>query len=598
MSRNQKALITISVIVIAMMSPLLFSQHALLGVDGYFQYNRIYEAAMQIKHHNLSFINLYSFQQAGRVVNSLYSPLITYIAGTLLLILGTWYKFQIVTVFVVYLVAGYSMYLAARKFQFSQRRALALAVIFLTSNVVYGYIFGVTWRSLALALLPLFVGPILTLYQGDWTIQAMLKLGLLVGVLTQFQILTVVLTIPFFVPFAIHGLYQTKYKQSALLNLLVAILVALLLSLNTILPMLEVFSENTLIAPVAMQLMDETSLILQPIYTGVDSSSDIVLTIIIYAMLMGLVMFWARLGTFTRLFACVAVVYAILGTSLFPWDALQHAWPILQSFVQMPRRITLVGTPFLILATMLVYDDVAQATQDFKLSQGITYTSIFLALFSFILCTQKVAQNVHYTTMETTTLADGLQTVDGNVYSKLTHITELQPAFHTRDLSKLIKQVARTTPDYVPVPNKFETNGDVYHAYRTNFSARHAHFKHKVIDNGVQLIWTAKHAKKRAVPIVKYRRTTLTLNGKTLTDKQVKQQWSGNLVIKQHKGRNVLTVRYRPSFVTRLGTHQAVLAWIIAGLSLLFMAFNLQDNATVQSWWHQLVAKGRAKLIK
>ena len=52
------------------------------------------------------------------------------------------------------------------------------------------------------------------------------------------------------------------------------------------------------------------------------------------------------------------------------------------------------------------------------------------------------------------------------------------------------------------------------------------------VDNGIQLTWTAKHAKKRAVPVVKYRRTTLTLNGKTLTDKQVKQQWSGNLVVR------------------------------------------------------------------
>ncbi|MFM1673209.1 hypothetical protein [Lactiplantibacillus plantarum] len=97
MRKNKAAIIVIALAVLLMCSPLLLNNHALLGVDGYFQYNRIYEAALQLKNHNFSFINLYSFQQAGRVVNSLYSPLITYVAGGLLLLVGNWFRFQILT---------------------------------------------------------------------------------------------------------------------------------------------------------------------------------------------------------------------------------------------------------------------------------------------------------------------------------------------------------------------------------------------------------------------------------------------------------------------------------------------------------------------
>ncbi|WP_225367248.1 hypothetical protein [Lactiplantibacillus pentosus] len=110
MRKHRTAIVVIALAVLVMCSPLLLNNHALLGVDGYFQYNRIYEAALQLKNHNFSFINLYSFQQAGRVVNSLYSPLITYIAGALLLLVGNWFRFQILSLAIVYFASGMLMY--------------------------------------------------------------------------------------------------------------------------------------------------------------------------------------------------------------------------------------------------------------------------------------------------------------------------------------------------------------------------------------------------------------------------------------------------------------------------------------------------------
>lgn len=337
MRKHKTAIVVIALAVLVMCSPLLLNNHALLGVDGYFQYNRIYEAALQLKNHNFSFINLYSFQQAGRVVNSLYSPLITYIAGALLLLVGNWFRFQILSLAIVYFTSGMLMYAAGQRLHFSKRVSIALGVIFLSSNVVYGFLFGVTWRSIAFGLLPLLVGPILDLYAGKWELLPMLKLGIYIGLLAQFQILTVALVLPFLVPFFIHGLWRTKFEVSGLLNFVAAVLLAVLLSLDTILPLLEVYRGNTLIPPVAMDMAPNASLIFQPIYNGVDSNSDIVLTIIVYALLTGLVVFWHRLTPFTKLFATVSMVYLVIGTTLFPWDLMQKSFPLLQSFLQMPR---------------------------------------------------------------------------------------------------------------------------------------------------------------------------------------------------------------------------------------------------------------------
>jgi len=291
MSKNCTAVTMIILAALVMLSPLLLNQQAILGVDGYFQYNRVYEAAMQIKHNNFSFINIYSFQQAGRVVNSLYSPLMTYLAGALLLLVGTWFRFQVVSAFLVLFISGFGMYRAGRKLSLPRNLAIALGIIFLSSNALYGFVIGITWRSIALGLLPLFVGPIIALYEGDWQLKSMLQLGLYLALLAQVQILATVIFIPFLIPFFCHGLRQSGQRANGLLNLLAGALFSLILSLNVILPILEVYGGNKLIAPTTMDLMDQVSLVLQPAYIGVDSSSDIVITIITYALIMGLIVF-------------------------------------------------------------------------------------------------------------------------------------------------------------------------------------------------------------------------------------------------------------------------------------------------------------------
>ncbi|PRO83385.1 hypothetical protein C6Y10_11255 [Lactiplantibacillus pentosus] len=64
MRKNRVAITVIGLATLLMISPLFLNHQALYGVDGPFQYSRIYEAAMQLKNHNFSFLNLYTFQPA------------------------------------------------------------------------------------------------------------------------------------------------------------------------------------------------------------------------------------------------------------------------------------------------------------------------------------------------------------------------------------------------------------------------------------------------------------------------------------------------------------------------------------------------------
>ncbi|MGA3513496.1 hypothetical protein ACE5SQ_18390, partial [Lactiplantibacillus plantarum] len=76
------------------------------------------------------------------------------------------------------------------------------------------------------------------------------------------------------------------------------------------------------------------------------------------------------------------------------------------------------------------YYEAARDTESQSLKKGVMVTGLVLGVLSLSLCTQKVAHNVHFTTQETTSLADGLHTPKVNVHSKLTRKRPLQPAFH------------------------------------------------------------------------------------------------------------------------------------------------------------------------
>lgn len=89
MKKHVQPIIILLVIAIFVTSPIILNKTPILGVDGYFHYGRLYESAMQIKHLNFSMLNLYSFQQSGRIVNALYSPFLTYLLSIILLIAGS-----------------------------------------------------------------------------------------------------------------------------------------------------------------------------------------------------------------------------------------------------------------------------------------------------------------------------------------------------------------------------------------------------------------------------------------------------------------------------------------------------------------------------
>lgn len=114
------------------MYPQLISHGVILGTDSIFHFNRFYDAAKQIQQFNFSYFQSnYCFQQSGRVINAVYGPLFAYLNGALIGILGTWFRYEVVTNLIVYIGGGIGMYLLAIKAHSSRRFALLVSLIFM-----------------------------------------------------------------------------------------------------------------------------------------------------------------------------------------------------------------------------------------------------------------------------------------------------------------------------------------------------------------------------------------------------------------------------------------------------------------------------------
>lgn len=101
---------------ILLLVPHLVTKGMVTGADLIFHYNHFYDGAMQLKEGNFSYIiSLYGYQQSGRIVNALYGPYFAYLQSVLVLLSGTWYRYQIVSNLFLGTLSATSLYVLFRE---------------------------------------------------------------------------------------------------------------------------------------------------------------------------------------------------------------------------------------------------------------------------------------------------------------------------------------------------------------------------------------------------------------------------------------------------------------------------------------------------
>lgn len=218
-------------VILIILSYQIRTHTAIFLSDGYFHFSRFYDAAQQIKTNNFSFFQSnWGFNQSERIVNALYGPYFAYLMGAILLICGTWFKFQIVTSFLISFIAATGMYKCLKYVSSNNIANILISLIYITAIKFWSC--GSNFNAISSALAPfaLYCGLRMILDHKkpiSWS-----QLALTMSIVAQIHLLSTLLFTTLLIPFFIIGLVQTKFRKQMMLNLTVAVLVTLLLTMN------------------------------------------------------------------------------------------------------------------------------------------------------------------------------------------------------------------------------------------------------------------------------------------------------------------------------------------------------------------------------
>lgn len=514
---------------ILLVTPQLFTRKVILGSDSIFHYNRFYEAAMQLKNGNFSyFLSLYGFQQSGRIVNALYGPFFAYLQGGLILISGTWFRYQIVSRVLLHILAESSMYALLKQCKVKTSIALSLGLLYATTFSIQYWTMRQGFSSWGAALLPYCFIP--AIHYVFYQRVDQVRLALSMALIFQIHVLSALMLAMMYLPFYLYTFVKatTSKKKETILKVLIAVILFLLLTVNVWGVILYLRGANHLLDPFINREIGKN---------GIDGTArywlytPISLMVLLILQFIYAIVNWKKLARWKRILHFIYFVFFFLSTGLFPWQYLVENGNTFAELIQFPFRFFVPATILLLAIT------------------GLTVTrfvnwrkSIAVLLFAF--AGVGLIQNIMDTTDRVKSAAQ-----DGELISIVKH-TYVEGDYQTisltmndSDLSQFLNLVVKSTPDYVPI---YGTIGkqNTYDLYYENIVTNQRTEK-LIKDNYLVLTWQADEGEELNLPIVVYKDSILTLNGKELDKDDYNLSTIGTPTVSSQEGKNKLELRYQ-----------------------------------------------------
>lgn len=525
--------------------PQLWTQKMILGADALFHYNRFYETAEQIRTGNFSyFISLFGFQQSGRIVNAVYGPLFSYIQGGLVLLAGTWFRYQVLSNFLAYLLAGCSLFKLLTYDKIKESTALFTAIIFMTTYSVNYWVLNQGFTSWGTSLLPLCLIPLVDLKNQHFPI---VKVALSMALMTQVHTLTAMMLGLIYFPFFV--VYARKRWGAALIELAKTIGLYVCLSINVWISLFLINTGDQLKMPFANPQMSEKAIDLGGAYWL--HYPGILRLLLIVGFLFCLIN-WHKVQRFTKQLLIFSGIFFFLSTSLIPWDwFVAHQVPLI-SLIQFPFRFFAPFTVLFLFFLASLINDLAE--------KKAVYALLLLTIIT-------VGQNLQVMTHDLN------QWDQRSLVSKHTFVRTSEKAarqsFYDSDLEKALKAVEKSSPDYLPIYHNDAKNK--YVSYEKQILANQTNFARTVKNNQLELTWNSKEAGTVQLPVIVYQNTKIVENNREVTPSALSN--IGVPTIKQKIGKNMVRVHYDPPEYISIVFVLCALSWLATFLWCLYHFF-------------------------
>lgn len=509
--------------------PQVLTKGVIAGSDFLFHYNRFYETAMQIKTGNFSyFISLFGFYSSGRIVNALYGPYFAYFQGLLVLISRNWYTYQLVSRFLMGIIAGFSMNALTKRAGVKPKISLAIAVFYMTTFSIQYWTFRQGFSSWGAAVMPWCLIPAIDFIQTKKI--APVRLAVAVSVMVQIHMLSAFLLILAYLPFYLYGFVKSTDKKNILWNGIKAVALALVLTANVWVVLANVGRANNLVEPFInskLYIMTVNQRSIQWLITPIP-----LLLMVLYQLYFTF-KHWRNFDTLLRLVVGSFFLFLVLSSSIFPWYSINKLNLSLVNLIQFPFRFFIPATVLLLLAVALILERYF----DVKWSRWVTIGLLLVNVVSF-------AQIMHLQQEKITEYYTAKHPIKNKKHTFVLGNTKaVRASFYSSNLNDLLDLIAKSTPDYLPSK---KSNTDNKYVLYEEFVLKHTDDFKKSQDGSTLIVtWNADNDGTVSLPVAKYQGTQLVLNGKKLTSKDYLLSGIGTPTVTQRIGKNTLEVTYQ-----------------------------------------------------
>lgn len=489
------------VIILVMNSQLRHHITIIVG-DGYFHFTRIYDAAQQIRTHNFSYFQMnWGFDQSGRIVNAVYGPMFAYLMGFLLLLSGSWFKFQILTGFLISFAAAAGMYQLMKKVNNNLFVDTLVSLVYLCQISWWNQ--GATFGSISAMMLPYVLLVAVRMIQNWQKPISWLQLGLTMSIVAQIHLMSTLLFTIMLIPFAIAGFCHTDNKKAMIYNFLGAVGLTIVLTANVWGALIYFHLHDVMANPI------ETNMAISAV--GWANMSELFWGLAIFQIIY--VLFHLRESLLNNIVTLTGTIFLVISTNLMPWNAIQTAYPVLRSTFQVPRRLMIEAIPLLLLGVGITIKFMVQRDHN-----DVGTWCAFLIVMLLVGFNSKLTVNNFYTNTSIQSTMPMQYEARANNSGKI---------FYYRNVA---------APDYLPqVKNISGTKKAAL--YEQDVIKRQYQFEHLVLPGGrLELKWFSPKISKVKLPIIMYRDSHLIVNNHAV--KHPNRNEIGVPTVNQIKGKN------------------------------------------------------------
>lgn len=573
--------------------------YTVMSSDTWFHYSRFYEASEQIRHRTFSYFQMnYSFDQSGRVINAVYGPIFSYLMGFILLVVGSWYRFQLFSYVLIGLVAGCGMYALNRKLRVGQLPATIFSIFYLYIGPLQSWFDHTNMTAWGGALAPIVLLEGVNMIMDHQKPVRWVRLAVVMSIVAQVHLLSTVILGLALVPFAILGLVKAENRPKMLLDGVKAILLTLVLSANIWVALLIQMHVNHLVPTTSFDLA-ENGLYKSTVGTVRRGVLPLMKLLLLLLALQWVVSLLQRKNWLNNFITGYGFVALFMCTAYFPWAKLQMKWPFLGSNFQFPYRLTIVAYPLLMAGMALSAQRLAERKETIAYrtwigmalfvlmaSYGVNYGRMLsYTSHNFIVVEYYPKHSKHSLwnyTLPKNYRGKGVKrfkkakirarVVAKGFYSKnCTQVESFEWEMQQRNMRwKLFKRLYKRYPDYLPdysseglTPKAgVETVTKEVHHRRVK---GHYHYQPQR-DGSLKLTWTSKHSGLKQLPLIVYKNSQLTVNGKVFSHKKSRLSKIGAPSVEAKPGKNTAVLKYRVPASFKVMSLAAVIGWLVVAI--------------------------------